>query len=138
MDISYCDDKTGFPRPGHIFLVLRQTAPHRNLWLQFPYINCELHNKLHIQIEACSNINSVSLASFPITLFNSHYCQILSMCSIRVQCSKQYSMIMEWLCSTNYPPHMQVGNNLKECTKSLHTMLFPHSCVIIMLTGDAR
>ena len=19
MDISYCDDKTGFPRPGHIF-----------------------------------------------------------------------------------------------------------------------
>ena len=22
MDISYCDDKTGFPRPGHIFLFI--------------------------------------------------------------------------------------------------------------------
>ena len=20
MDISYCDDKTGFPRPGHIYI----------------------------------------------------------------------------------------------------------------------
>ena len=22
MDISYCDDKTGFPRPGHIYIYI--------------------------------------------------------------------------------------------------------------------